>query len=470
MPSSTLKDKVLLVKKVSIDWKLAGGFSALLVLIVAIGVVGISQIQSLSKRVDDFGKYYFPLQKAALELRINNSLYARGIRNYIYWRSSRYLEAAKSGANEQAINAAQEAFDRELEHYISFDRTIKGKERVAIINILQQELRGIGSKIIALVKQLDDTKNSARRKDIEQSINNLVMAFENKLYRIDEYIEESLQKANLDSVEEQLFLAGVAKQRAITLLFWSLIIGLLIGGETAYLIYRNRKTEKESREKLVHRMIRLEEEERQNLSLQVHNQMGQDLSALKIYLDIIGKKFPDKDSILTKEIAQGKEILSRLLEKSHNIAELLRPPALQEVGIVDTISDLIFQYKQISAIKFSYKKPKLPLTLSDEYSLILYRVAQEGLTNIIKHAQAKKVKICLEKKADAVSLTVADDGIGFNYGHYMKLFHRRREDKLRLGLAGLRERIALLDGKMEINTAPEKGTALSVELQLNFTK
>ena len=454
------------MKKVSIDWRLVGGFSALLVLMVVIGAIGIFQIQSLSKRVDDFGNYYFPLQKAALEMRINNSLYARGIRNYIFWRSARYLEAAKAGANQEAINAAQEDFDKRLADYTSFVQTNTEKERVDIINLLQQELRSIGGKIISLVDQLENIKNNAKRSKSEQSINNLVMAFESKLYRIDEFIEESLQKANLKGVEEQLRLAGKAKKRAIALLFWSLIIGLLIGGETAYLIYRNRKKERESREKLVHRMIRMEEEERQNLSLQVHNQMGQDLSALRIYLDIIGKKFPDQDPIQTKEIAQGKEILSRLLEKSHNIAELLRPPALQEVGIVDTISDLIFRYKQISTIKFSYKKPKLPLVLSDEYSLILYRAAQEGLTNIIKHAQAKKVGICLEKKADLVSLTVADDGVGFNYGHYMKPFHRRREDKLRLGLAGLRERIALLDGKMRIETAPEKGTTLSIELPL----
>jgi len=454
------------VRKVSIDWKLVGGFIALLFLIVVIGAVGISQIQFLSKRVDDFGNYYFPLQKAALEMRINNSLYARGIRNYIFWRSARYLEAVKAGANQEAINAAQKAFDQRLEDYASFARTDKAKELVNIINMLQQDLRGIGGKIIQLANKLEKTTDVIKRNEIEQSINNLVMAFESKLYRIDDFIEESLQKANLESVERQLILAGIAKKRAVALLFWSLIAGLLIGGETAYFVYRNRKTERESRKKLVHRMIKMEEEERQNLSLQVHNQMGQDLSALNIYLDIIDKKLQNNAQPLLKEISQSKDILSGLLEKSHNIAELLRPPALKEVGLVDTIDDLIFQYKQISAIEFTYQKPEEQLSLSDEYALILYRLAQEGLTNIVKHSQAKNVEIVLEKKSDSVFLTVKDDGIGFNYGHYLTFFHRRNQDKLRLGLAGLRERIALLDGKMEIDTAPEQGTKLSIELPL----
>jgi len=454
------------VKKVSVDWRLVGGFSALLILIVAIGVVGISQIQFLSERVDNFGKHYFPLQKAALEMRISNSLYARGIRNYIFWRSARYLEAAKAGANQQNIDTAQEAFGRKLADYASFARTSTEKEWVDIINLLQQELRGIGAKIINMVDQLENIKDGTERSKLEQSINNLVMAFESKLYRIDEFIEESLQKANLEGVEKQLRLAGKAKKRAIALLFWSLIIGLFIGGETAYLIYRNRKIEKERRERLVHKMIRMEEEERQNLSLQVHNQMGQDLSALKIYIDIIDNKLPDSAKPLEKELSQSKAILSRLLEKSHNIAELLRPPALEEVGLVDTITDLIFQYKQISTIKFTYQKPKSSLGLSGEYALILYRAAQEGLTNIIKHSQAKKVKISLNKKPDVVSLAIVDDGIGFNYGQYMKSFRRRSEDKLRLGLAGLRERVALLNGKMDIDTSPDKGTRLNIELPL----
>ncbi len=144
----------------------------------------------------------------------------------------------------------------------------------------------------------------------------------------------------------------------------------------------------------------------------------------------------------------------------------MRPPALEEVGLVDTITDLIFQYKQISTIKFTYQKPKSSLGLSGEYALILYRAAQEGLTNIIKHSQAKKVKISLNKKPDVVSLAIVDDGIGFNYGQYMKSFRRRSEDKLRLGLAGLRERVALLNGKMDIDTSPDKGTRLNIELPL----
>ena len=451
------------MKRYLVDWRLAGGFSALLFLMVAIGGIGIFQIQFLSKSVDDLGKYYFPLQKAALEMRIDNSLYAMGIRNYIFWRSARYLEAAKDAANQEAINAARIGFQRQLASYSSFARTARQRQWIERVRVLEQELYGIGKKIIDSVNRLENTGGIQRRK-IEDTINKLVMVFENKLYKIDEFIDGNMQKTNLKAVEEQLRLAELAKERAIRLLIWSLILGLGLGGETAYLIYRNHKNEQERRKKLVQRMIRAEELERQNLSFQVHDQMGQDLSALMIYSDLIDKKVNPLNQEVKEDILRSKKILSGLIDKGHNIAELLRPPALEEVGLVDTIAGLIFQYKHITPIKFSSNLTTEPLNLPGEYSLILYRVAQEGLNNIAKHSQAKKVEISLEKKANAVYLIVVDDGIGFNYEQ--PLSHRRKEDKLKMGLLGLRERIELLGGKMTVNTAPGRGTKLIVKLPI----
>jgi len=452
------------MKRVLGDWRLVGGFSALLLLIVAIGLIGINQIQSLSRTVDELGRRYFPMQKAALEMRINNSLYARGIRNYIFWRSDKYLEAAKDAVNRQAINTAQIGFQSQLVGYTSFVRTEVEQEWIKRIRVLEQELYGVGEKIIDLVDHLENIDLSPKRKKLEDAINKLVMVFENKLYKIDKFIDGNMQKTNLKAVDEQLCLAELAKERAIRLLIWSLILGLSLGGETAYLIYRNHKNEQERRKKLVQRMIRAEELERQNLSFQVHDQMGQDLSALMIYSDLIDKKVNPLNQEVKEDILRSKKILSGLIDKSHNIAELLRPPALEEVGLVDTIAGLIFQYKYITPIKFSSNLTAEPLNLPGEYSLILYRVAQEGLTNVTKHSQAKKVEISLEKKANAVYLTVVDDGLGFNYEQPSQ--YRRKEDKLKLGLLGLRERIELLGGKMTVNTAPGRGTKLIVKLPI----
>jgi len=449
--------------KKAVDWKLAGGFTALLFLIVAIGLIGILQIQSLSKTVDELGRRYFPIQNAALEMRINNSLYAMGIRNYIFWRSAKYLEAARNAANQEAINSALRAFDRSLEAYSSFTQSTEQKQWVGEIKALQQELCAIGKRIINLVDRIEDS-SSSKRGELEGAVNKLLMTFENKLYRIDDFLDVTVQKANLVAVKIQLLEAERARKRAIILLSWSAIFCLGIGAETAWFVYRNRRRERERREELVRRMIKIEEEERENLSLQVHDQMGQDLSGLRIYLDVIDRKLPNEVEEAKKDIEQGKSILSDLLEKSHNIAELLRPPALDEVGLVNTINSLIFQYRQMSGINITYQKPKREPRLSGEYSLLLYRVAQEGLTNVVKHAYAKNVRVELELKNRVVQLSIRDDGRGFDYVNLLQRPFRRRTDRLKLGFLGLKERVELLGGSMHIKTAPGRGTRLTVQL------
>jgi len=118
----------------------------------------------------------------------------------------------------------------------------------------------------------------------------------------------------------------------------------------------------------------------------------------------------------------------------------------------------------MTGIKFTYEKPRLPVKLIGEYSLLLYRVAQEALTNIVNHAQAKNVRIKLELKNKIIQLSIQDDGIGFNYGDFLKRPHRRKDDRVKLGILGLKEHMEFLDGFMGIKTAPGKGTRLTVEL------
>ncbi|MFH1046418.1 MAG: ATP-binding protein [Candidatus Omnitrophota bacterium] len=459
---------------IKVDWKLAGGFSALLLLIVAIGAIGMIQIQSLSKTVDALGRRYFPMQKAALEMRVNNSLYAMGIRNYIFWRSAKYLEAARTAANKEAINSAVAAFDVQLKNYSEFAHALY-QDTPSVISLTdqeqwigniqgsQQELRSIGDRILELVDQIDSAEITKKR-ELEDAVNKLLMAFESKLYIIDGFIDGNVQKATLEAVRAQLVEAEAARKRAITYLVWSLVLGLGIGSETAFLVYRDRRREREHREKLVREMIRIEEEERKSLSLQVHDQMGQDLSGLRIYLDLINKHLPDTDDDAKKSIQEGKKILSGLIEKSHNIAEMLRPPALEEIGLVDTIESLILHYRQLSGIHILYEKPDQVIKLPGEYSLLLYRVAQEGLTNILNHAQAQYVEVRLEMDRAKVHLLLQDDGVGFAYEDFVRQPHRRLDDRLKMGLVGLRERVEILGGSMEVKSAPNRGTQLCVEL------
>lgn len=204
------------MKKHSVEWRLLLGFSALLLLIIAIGLIGIFQIQSLSKTVDNLGKSYLPAQEAALKMRINNNLYAMGIRNYVFWKGSKYLEAARATADLGIVQRAAKEFDHQLDIYASHVRLNEQQQWVEQISASEKELRATGSRIIDLVDE-----NAAL-----ESINKLIMTFESQLYRIDDFIDKTIQEFNLSAIKNELREANLQKVRAIGLLKWSLVFGV----------------------------------------------------------------------------------------------------------------------------------------------------------------------------------------------------------------------------------------------------
>jgi two-component system sensor histidine kinase DegS len=122
--------------------------------------------------------------------------------------------------------------------------------------------------------------------------------------------------------------------------------------------------------------------------------------------------------------------------------------------------------RHLTGATFNFSKPESPLNLSSEYSLLIYRVVQELLTNMAKHAAAKNVEIVLNKNNNFVELFYRDDGSGFDLGQADKMTLRRKEDKFRLGLLGLKERVEVLDGQMPINSVLGKGTTIIVRLPI----
>ena len=329
-----------------------------------------------------------------------------------------------------------------------------------MISLLRLELRTIGNKIIELVDQVGENSDVLKRDELNKTINMAVMPFENKIYEINGFIEKNLENNNLKLIKKQLSASEMTRKQAISFLGISLIIVLLIGSETVWFVYRDRKRKRERMEQLVRKMIRMEEEQRRNLSTQIHDQMGQDLSGLKINLDMIKQELPGEKVKLKEKVTECKRILSRLIQKGHNIAEFLRPPELEEVGFLDTVGTLIVQHKQRTGNKFTFQKPKAGMDLSGEHTLFFYRVIQESLTNIVKHARAKNVRIKLEVTKNTNRLQIQDDGVGFD--HKKSLKERDRNGKL--GLMGLEERAELLGGNMTIKTAPGKGMQLTVEI------
>ena len=434
------------------------GFTLLIVLMIAIGLAGIWKIESLSKIIDVLGKRNLAIEKSVLEMKINNTAYAMGVRNYVLWQTSKYLGAVSSAANLEAINKNAKNLEEQISICLSYSYKPEHKKWFTRLTNFVEELRNLGEQIISLAKQGSSTLET----------NKLLVVFENYFYKINEYLDETIAMENFKEIDQQINQGYIKRKEAIFLLSWVLFLGLAIGLGTSTWVYYRRKQERQRKEEMVRQIITLEERERQNLSAQIHDQMAQDLSALKIYIGLIEQQAGQIDNAkeFNDKIEQMKRILSGLIEKTHNICLLLRPPALDDLGLVDSIEALILEFKQLSGINYVYDKPEGELKISPEVSLFLYRLAQEALTNMAKYAQAKNVAIRLSKDEKGIEFLYEDDGSGFDYSKTMSQPLRRREDKLKLGLVGLKERVELLGGSMRIDSSPGKGTRIKVELSV----
>ena len=437
--------------------KLVFAFAFLIMLTLAIGLVGIFQIQRLSRRIEDLGRHNLRLEGAVLEMRVNNTIYAMGIRNYVFWRSSRYLGAAPMAVNLDKIIEAGKNFRNQLKIYHDSAYLTQQKEWAAGIAVSFNELLALGARIVDLTDESGTDK-------ISDAVNNLLMVFENRVYRIDEFLDTSMGKDNLREVERQIFLANAGKEQAVFFLRISLLGALVSGTLIAFSVYRRRLKEHNYRQQLFNRMINIEESERKKLSTSVHDEMGQGLGALKIYLGLVSQELSGATEELKAKVEECKKITSGLIEKSHNIAFLLRPPDLDEVGLLESLESLLLESQHLTGVEYIFQKPPDELELSPEYSLLIYRIAQELLTNMAKHAKAKNVEMSIKRSAGSVELFYRDNGQGFDYNQAAHKFLRRREDKFRLGLSGLKERVEVLDGSMFINSSPGKGMSVSVTL------
>ena len=451
--------------------KLAAAFCVLVLLIIGIGALGIARIEKLSRRIENLGRQNLALEKTILGMKINNALYASGIRNYVFWRVSRYLGAVSIAANLKNALEACGQFQKGLKDYA--DRSYSPRQKVwaGQVGISFAEVTTLGTQIVQTIDSSTTFTTGAQAEgDSAETARNLLMAFENSSYKIDKFLDDVMGKDNLNRIESQLIETESEKRATVFILTLALFSAVGLGTVTAFLVYRRIQRDILYRRQIFNRLINLEENERESLSAEIHDQLGQDLSALKISLGIIERDLVKEPGQIKERLSQSRKLVSGLIDKSHNIAYMLRPPAIDEAGLSEAIEGLLVDYRHLTKTEFSYQKPAEELDIPSEYKLLFYRITQELLTNMAKHSQAAKVKVRLEREGDFIKFFYEDDGAGFDYKEVLEQPQRRKEDKFKLGLIGLKERVELLDGLIHIDSSPGKGTRVSVKLLISGKK
>jgi len=204
-------------------------------------------------------------------------------------------------------------------------------------------------------------------------------------------------------------------------------------------------------------LIESQENERKRIAAELHDSLGQSLLVVKNYAAMALKepKLPDKTQKQLQEISDS---ASTSIEEVRAIARALRPYQLDRFGLTKTLEDAAETASQSAHFQISTAVENIDGSFSPEAEISIYRIVQEWLNNVVKHARAQKARMVVRREDGLIRMILEDDGVGFDYDAVMK------RSSAGLGLANLAERARLLGGTLKIETAPGKGTRLSVEL------
>lgn len=212
---------------------------------------------------------------------------------------------------------------------------------------------------------------------------------------------------------------------------------------------------------LAQEVVSAQEEERRRISRELHDEAGQVLTALKINLDLIKVSLPEELSEIRQSIAEAAELTEQTMDQIRLLAHNLRPPGLENVGLNATIAGLCRDFANLTSLSIRYKGAAVP-PLPDAISITMYRFVQEALTNVARHAQASTIEVVLTCQDGNLVVSVADDGLGFRVGE-LSLDGTQTNG---IGLIGMQERLEMLDGRLEIDTAPGQGARLVASIHL----
>ena len=226
-------------------------------------------------------------------------------------------------------------------------------------------------------------------------------------------------------------------------------------------LWQQRGREAETRkdlQRLSAQLITAQEEERRNIARELHDEVGQVLTAIKVELAVASHAVEAAGGPSTA-LNGARSLTEGAIQTVRDLSQLLRPAVLDDLGLPAAIGSYLREYGRRHDIRVELLQERMDERLSPDTEAAAYRIVQEALTNVARHAKASRCRVYLQRLANTVLVTVEDDGIGFDAPATEDA--GRREG---LGILGIRERVVQLGGTLRLESTLNKGTRLTVEL------
>jgi PAS domain S-box-containing protein len=221
---------------------------------------------------------------------------------------------------------------------------------------------------------------------------------------------------------------------------------------------RKEAEEAEGLRRLSEMLLNYQEEERKHIARELHDHIGQDLAAIKISLQMLEKEYPEMEDGLSNEIEEVVRIADKTIADVRRISATLRPESLDRMGLVPALEHQIQYLSGRSDTELTFESGDFQGRLAPEKEIAIYRIVQEGITNILKHAQAGNARVQISRKGKNIHLSIRDDGVGFSPGW--------EKATMGLGLVGIKERVKGLGGALSINSRKGKGAELVITIPM----
>jgi signal transduction histidine kinase len=429
------------------------GFGGLLLLLIITGLNAISVLNALENRNEKIRADYVNRSRILEQLRSDLFLSGTYVRDLLL-----EPDPGLADAHRRELDSVRSQIYSLIEEY--------GR-------ILRPEERGVFSQFSSEVRSYLDSLqpallwNASERREfgysfMKQSLlprRMSIVHLADQIARVNEkQMEASTRRVN------ELF-AGSRRWIAI-LFFVTLACGIILAGVTMRRLFR---LEAESAQRfedalqargelreLSGRLLEVQESERRALSRELHDEVGQSLSALLLAIGNVAALIPeDGSSGARAQLQDIRRIAEKTVAVVRDMSLLLRPSMLDDLGLIPALQWQAREVSRTSNLAVEVQAGSIPEDLPDEHKTCIYRIVQEALRNVARHARARHVHIQLAQANSSLQLTIQDDGQGF----------APERDK-GIGLLGMQERVTRLRGTFAIQSEPGKGTTIAVGLPL----